>query len=372
MLNRENEAITVLHKLVTDYPKSPIAGQGGGVQLGGQLYYNSGNYQQSIAAYKNVISNFPGSDDARNALVSLETVYREINDIDSYVRYANSLPGGMRITPSRQDSLTYLAAENVYMRGNRTDAELAMTRYLQSYPNGAYSSDANYYLGVIADEKGDKQQALTHFRKVIDASNVKFLDNALIYTSQTEYKNGNLRQALADYSRLANSARNATNKQIGQMGVIRAQSQLGGYHEAVRAATELLAGNNLSAETVTEARYLRGGKAYQQINETDNAMADFQFIAKDTRSIYGAEAQFIIADTYYRWKSYDRAEAQVKKFMQKSTPHQYWMARALIVLSDTYMAKGDRFQALQYLESLRTNYKGGEADISQMIDERLK
>ncbi len=101
-------------------------------------------------------------------------------------------------------------------------------------------------------------------------------------------------------------------------------------------------------------------------------MADFQFIAKDTRSIYGAEAQFIIADTYYRWKSYDRAEAQVKKFMQKSTPHQYWMARALIVLSDTYMAKGDRFQALQYLESLRTNYKGGEADISQMIDERLK
>ncbi len=117
MLNRENEAITVLHKLVTDYPKSPIAGQGGGVQLGGQLYYNSGNYQQSIAAYKNVISNFPGSDDARNALVSLETVYREINDIDSYVRYANSLPGGMRITPSRQDSLTYLAAENVYMRG---------------------------------------------------------------------------------------------------------------------------------------------------------------------------------------------------------------------------------------------------------------
>ncbi|WP_286832580.1 MULTISPECIES: tetratricopeptide repeat protein [unclassified Proteiniphilum] len=369
MLNRENEAITVLHKLVTDYPKSPIAGQGG-VQLG-QLYYNSGNYQQSIAAYKNVISNFPGSDDARNALVSLETVYREINDIDSYVRYANSLPGGMRITPSRQDSLTYLAAENVYMRGNRTDAELAMTRYLQSYPNGAYSSDANYYLGVIADEKGDKQQALTHFRKVIDASNVKFLDNALIYTSQTEYKNGNLRQALADYSRLANSARNATNKQIGQMGVIRAQSQLGGYHEAVRAATELLAGNNLSAETVTEARYLRG-KAYQQINETDNAMADFQFIAKDTRSIYGAEAQFIIADTYYRWKSYDRAEAQVKEFMQKSTPHQYWMARALIVLSDTYMAKGDRFQALQYLESLRTNYKGGEADISQMIDERLK
>ena len=43
------------------------------------------------------------------------------------------------------------------------------------------------------------------------------------------------------------------------------------------------------------------------------------------------------------------------------------MARALIVLSDTYRDRGDSFQARQYLESLRSNYKGGEEDILQMI-----
>ena len=73
-------------------------------------------------------------------------------------------------------------------------------------------------------------------------------------------------------------------------------------------------------------------------------MEDFQLLAQDTRNVYGAEAQFILADTYYRWKSYDRAESQVKAFMQKGTPHRYWMARALIVLSDTYRAKGDEFR----------------------------
>lgn len=369
MLDRENEAITVLQRLVNEFPGSALASQGG-VQLG-QLYYNTGNYPQSIAAYKNVISRFSGSDDARNALASMETVYRDMNDVQGYVNYANSLPGGMRITPSRQDSLTYLAAESVFMRGNRTDAASSMNRYLQTYPDGAYSSDAHYYLGLIAEEKKDEQLALTHFRKVIDASNVKFLDNALLYAAQVEFKNGNYRQALADYSRLASSARNVANKQTGQLGMVRTQTALGGNHEAARAATELLAGSNLSPETVTEARYLRG-KAYQQINENDNALADFQFLANDTRSIYGAEAQFILADTYYRWKSYDRAEAQVKEFMQKGTSHQYWMARALIVLSDTYLAKGDEFQARQYLESLKNNYKGSEADIQQMINERLR
>jgi tetratricopeptide (TPR) repeat protein len=369
MLNRENEAIAVLQRLLNDFPRSPLASQGG-VQLG-QLYYNTNNFQQSINAYKSVISNFPGSDDARNALVSMETVYRDMNDIQSYVDYANALPGGLRITTSKQDSLTYLAAESVYMRGNRTEAETAMTRYVQTYPNGAYSSDAHYYLGVISDEKNNKDQALSHFRRVIDAGNIKFLDNALIYTSQTEYQNGNYREALADYSRLANSARSATNKQLGQVGVVRTQSQLGNYHEASRAATELLANSNLSPETITEARYLRG-KAYQQINESENAIEDFQFISNDTRSIYGAEAQFILADTFYKWKSYDRAEAQVKEFMQKGTPHQYWMARSMILLSDTYMAKGDEFQAKQYLESLKNNYKGDETDIQQMINERLR
>ena len=76
-----------------------------------------------------------------------------------------------------------------------------MQRYLQGYPNGAYHTDANYYLGVLADEKGNKQQAATYFRKVADAISAKYLDDALIYVSAIEYNNGNLNQALADYSR---------------------------------------------------------------------------------------------------------------------------------------------------------------------------
>lgn len=368
MMNRESEAINVLQQLVSGYPNSALSSQAG-IQLG-QLYYNGGNYQNSISAYKNVISKFPGTDDARTALLSLETVYSELNDIQSYVSYANSLPGGMRITVSRQDSLTYLAAESVYMRGSKVEAESAMQRYLQNYPNGAYHTDANYYLGVLADEKGNKQQAATYFRKVADANSAKYLDDALIYVSAIEYNNGNLNQALADYSRLANSARNQSSRQTGQMGVVRTQYRLKSFHEAARAATAFLANANLSPEVTAEARYLRG-KSLQEVNEVEKAMDDFQSLAQDTRNIYGAEAQFILADTYYRWKSYDKAESQVKSFMQKGTPHQYWMARALIVLSDTYRAKGDNFQARQYLESLKNNYKGSEADVQQMINERL-
>ncbi len=211
---------------------------------------------------------------------------------------------------------------------------------------------------------------MMHFRHVIDANNGKFLEGALVYVAETEYKDNNYQQALADYARLNNVAQSITHKQTAQLGIARTNSKLNNFHEAARAIDLLLDNKNLSPETITEAHYLRG-KAYQQAREVDKAMNDYMAIANDTRSIYGAEAQFRLAEAYYNWKSYDKAEAQVKDFMQKTTPHQYWLARALIVLSDTYKAKGDNFQARQYIESLQANYKGNESDIQQMIQERI-
>ncbi len=368
MLNRENDAVNVLNILVKEFPQSPLARQGG-VQLG-QLHYNASRYDQAVASYKTVINNFPGSEDARSALQALETVYKDMNDIDTYVRYVNSLPGGMRITPLRQDSLTYMAAESLYMRGTKREAENSLNRYLQSYPNGVYASDAHYYLGVIADENSEGAKAISHFKQVIDANNGKFLENALVYVAQSEYNRGNYQEALAYFARLSNAAQSLAHKQAAQMGIARANTKLDNYHEVTRAVDRLLENKNLSPETITEAHYLRG-KAYQQVREMDKAMSDYAIIANDTRSVYGAEAQFLMAQAYYSWKSYDKAEAQVKEFMQKTTPHQYWLARALIVLSDTYYAKDDKFQARQYIESLQANYKGGELDIQQMIEERL-
>jgi TolA-binding protein len=132
-----------------------------------------------------------------------------------------------------------------------------------------------------------------------------------------------------------------------------------------------LQGTKASAAAANEARFYRG-QSYMNLKKVDEAAADFQVVAKDTRTEFGAQSQYILADMYYKWKSYDKAEKQVLAFMKEGTPYQYWMARAVIVLSDTYAAKGDKFSARQYLESLQANYKGGEADITSMINERLQ
>ncbi len=53
-------------------------------------------------------------------------------------------------------------------------------------------------------------------------------------------------------------------------------------------------------------------------------------------------------------------------------PHNYWLARGFILLSDILRSQGSDFEADEYLRSLRQNYPGTESDIFRMIDERLQ
>lgn len=368
MLDREKDAISVLEKLMTDYPKSSVA-QKAGVQLG-QLYFNTNNPQKSIEAYKQVINNYPNTEEARTSIQSLEAVYKDVNDIGSYASYVNSLGKGNVLSASRQDSLTYLAAENVYMKGRKDESKTAFNKYLQSYPSGVFASDAHFYLGNMAFEAKDAAGALPHFVEVINSNNPKYIDDALIFASGIEFDNKNYATAYSAYEHLNMVASKTENKDVAQLGMLRCAYLMKKDSEVIAAADKLLKGAKLSTSVATEARFHRG-QSLNNTGQSDKAIADLQEVAKDTRSAFGAESQYLLAEIYLKAKSYDKAEKQVQSFMKEGTPHEYWMARAIVVLSDVYVAKGDKFQARQYLESLQANYKGKETDLTDMVASRL-
>lgn len=368
MQSKDSEAITALEQLLREYPKSNIA-QKAGVQLG-QLYFNNNNAQKAITAYKQVVSNYPNSEEARTAIQSLEGVYKDMNDISSYASYVNSLGRGTVLTASRQDSLTYLAAENVYMKGQKEASKTSFNKYLQSYPNGVFASDAHFYLGNMAFDANDKAAALTHFSEVIKSNNPKYIDNALIFASGIEFDNKNYQMAYDYYSQLDKVASNAENKDVAQLGMLRSASLMHKDDEVIIAAYKILQNKNLSESVSNEAHFYRG-RSLMNRNRVDEAIKDLEIVAKNTRTASGAESRYLLAQMSYDSKLYDKAEQQVQAFMKEGTPYEYWMARAIILLSDTYAAKNDKFSARQYLESLQANYKGAEADIKTMVSERL-
>ena len=60
------------------------------------------------------------------------------------------------------------------------------------------------------------------------------------------------------------------------------------------------------------------------------------------------------------------------EFTQMNTQQQYWLARALILLSDINLKRGEFFQARQYLLVLQENYTASGDDIPAIIAARLQ
>lgn len=366
--NSSNQAIATFQELLNKYPESPISRKAA-AEIG-LLYYQNDDYNRAIEAYKQVVTKYPDSEEARLAMRDLKSIYVDANRVDEFAALASQMPGGIRLEVSEQDSLTYIAAEKIYMRGEIVPAKASFMRYLLNYPNGAFSMNAHYYLSLVGKEQKDEEAILQHTGKLLEYPNNPYSEEALLMHGEILFNHKDYSKALADYKQLQARATTTERRQLGSTGILRCAALLKDDIEVIQAATALLTEAKLTPDLHTEALYYRA-KSYLNQKATKKAMDDFKILAKDTRTLYGAEAKYLVAQQLYSAGDYVAAEKEVLNFIDQSTPHAYWMARSFILLSDVYVAMNKKLDARQYLLSLQQNYHAND-DIEGMIEERLK
>ena len=362
------QAITSFKELLNRYPESPVSRKAA-AEIG-LLYYQNGDFNQAIPAYKQVIEKYPGSEEARLAMLDLKSIYVDMNRIDEFAALANAMPGNIRFDTNEQDSLTYVAAEKIYMKGRAEEAKSSFEKYLQSFPEGAFSLNAHYYLCLIWNEQKNYDMVLEHSGKLLEYPNNPFAEEALVMRAEVQFNKLQMEEALASYKMLKEKASNVERRQLAETGILRCAYALRDDVETIQAATDLLAEAKLSPELRNEALYYRG-KAYLKQKADTKALADLRELAKDTRNLYGAEAKYLVAQSLYDAHQYTAAEKELLGYIEQSTPHAYWLARSFVLLSDVYVAMGKDLDARQYLLSLQQNYKGDD-DIESMIESRLQ
>lgn len=365
----DNEnAIERYRMLVGNFPESNMARKAASEI--GLLYYQDDKYAEAITAYKNVIQKYPGSEEARVAQRDLKSIYIDLNRVDDYVDFASTIPGGINFDASERDSLTYVAAERVYLRGEMDEARNSFMRYLQTFPTGAFSLDANYYIGLIDYNQKATESAATHLDKVLDYPSNKYSEEAMSMRAEIAYQGKDYTRSLELYKLLRERASTSERRQLADAGMLRSAYLAGDEEETVLAASTVLSGAKVTPELETEARYYRA-KAAQSIGRIKEASADWEVLAKDTRNVYGAEAKYLLAQNLFDEGKMNEAEQLVLEYMEVSTPHTYWLARSFVLLSDVYKAMGKNLDARQYLLSLKQNYQADD-DIAGMIESRLE
>lgn len=366
-MDNNAQAIASFKELLARYPDNPISRKAA-AEIG-LLYYQDEAYSQAIEAYKLVVKNYPGSDEARLAMRDMKSIYVDTNRIDEFATLVATMPGTIGFDVNEQDSLTYTAAEKIYMRGRIEEAKGSFSNYLQSFPEGAFGLNAHYYLCLIANQQKNYDEVLLHSAKLLQYPDNKFAEEGLIMRAEVQFNQVKLTDALTTYKLLTEKATTADHRLFAQTGALRCAYLLKEDKETILAATNLLAEPKLSPEIANEARYYRA-KAYLNQRADKAAMDDLRIVAKDTRNVYGAEAKYLVAQQLYIAKEYPSAEKEALDFINQSTPHAYWLARSFILLSDVYVAMGKNLDARQYLLSLQQNYHATD-DIAGMIESRL-
>jgi len=367
-LDQEREAIATYEKLLTSYPHSTLARKASLERA--MLYRNIKENEQAIAAYRQTIEKFPGSEEAYTALDALQALYVESGRVEEYLAYTKNLAKLNMTVTTKEDSLLYASAEMQYMQADYQKATVSLSNYITQYcAGGRYCTTARYYLADAYYRLGQTTEALTHYQVLAEMNANPYQEEAATRVAEICYDKADYNCALEAFYRMHALASSRERITTARLGILRCSQALGRHQAAIDIAGQILSDTPVNEESKSEALYCRA-KAYIGLGQWSQAQPDLKILSAEVRTAQGAEAKYLLAQSYYELKDPDAAEAQIMAFAQSNTQQQYWLARALILLSDINRDKGELFQARQYLLVLQQNYTRTD-DIRPMIETRL-
>lgn len=365
-LQKTDLAVAAFQQLMETFEGSPLARKAG-IQIA-LLRYNEGQKKEAVAAYKNVIEKYPGSEEARVALNDLKTIYVNNNAVADYIDYTKGL-GSVAVQAGEQDSLSFMAAEKRLMDGNYTEATESFRKYLNDSPNGAFQTDCHYHLGRLLLAEGKNEEALEHLEFVSVQDGHKYQVEATLLTAEAWYAKKVFDKALAAFERTEKLSSERKVRSAAKLGATRCSYFLNQFKETITKANNLISETDLNTDVLREARYYRAMSLLAD-GQKDKARPDLEALSVEVQTPFGAEARFRLADYFFSKNNLKESEKIVQNFIKEGTSQSYWLARSFVLLADINTQRKDDFQAKHYLLSLKENYTENN-DIREMIDSRL-
>lgn len=319
----------------------------------GLCNYNLNNNEEALKDYQKLVSTYPQSAEANEALDNMKNIYVELGRPNDYVDFMNK--SGKVISISEADSLTYAAAELKYNSNDCAGAINAFNNYLSKYPQGGNVLAATFYRSECYAKSKDWKNALSGYDAVVNAGSSKFAERAayaaahICYFETQDYVN-----AQTYFIKLRNLATTPENQLEALRGLVRSYYQNKDYAQANDAAKDLLTKKGLSTDDKAVANLVLG-KSLQLANQCDQAIAAFKQVAAVNKSEWGAEARYEIANCYLTLNQLPQAEKAGMEVVKVTSGYDYWVAKAYILLGDVYLREKDYFNAKATYQSVAQN-----------------
>jgi tetratricopeptide (TPR) repeat protein len=319
----------------------------------GISYAYMNNDKEALVQYKKLINQYPNSAEAEDALENVEKIYVDNGQAGEYADFMRG--AGKPLSVDRVDSLTYVAAEKQYNNNEQAAALNSFNSYLQKFPNGAFSINANHYIAEIYNSKKDYKNALGYYEAVAAKGNSKFAERAVSQAARINYYElKNYVKAEAYFTQLKNIAVSQENKIDALRGLLRSQYYQQKYSEATASATELLASKNANIDDKVLSNLVLARASQNDGNYVD-AIAKYKNVVSLNKASFAAEARYEIANCLFLQNKLTEAEKAAFEVVNKSGSYEVWLTKAYILLGDIYFKQKDYFNAKATFQSIIDN-----------------
>jgi len=338
----------------------------------GMVLRNNSKFDEALECYKSVVSEMPGTEYSNDALLSIQSIYNAKKQPEKYIEYleANNLSTGTSEADRMQ--LYYNTAEQVFLAENYSGAVTSFIRFISQYPDAKNVPTAYYYLAESYKNLGQKEKACEYYRKSIDEGlSGSYAELATVNYASISLSLEHFEDAFAAYSSLLVQKDMLSSRVDALAGQMRSAYRGRLYSEAITAAKKL-EGSTDNQALRREALYVQA-KSNLVMSRRDEAFKILHKLAGEPSTAEGAEARYLIIQSSFDAGNFTEVENQVYDFAAKAGDQSYWLAKAFIVLGDSFVERGNIEQAVVTYESVRDGYTPSESgdDILDTVEHKL-
>lgn len=312
--------------------------------------YNLKQYDRTISDYKHIINHYTTHEIANSALLGLQEALSIQGASDQFepflARYKAANPDNKDIR-----SIELESAKTLYYNQNYNRAISAFQDFIKSYPDSEMIAEARYFLGESYYRNNNLQPALENFYAVASEPAARDRNRAINRIAEIELLSGNYQAAVEYFKKLVEAASNKKEEYYGWSGLMESYYHIGKYDSVNHYANIILERGAVSANAQNRARLYLGKAAYALKNH-DEAVDHFMAALNSAKDESGAEAQYLMAEIFYKKGDYKQAIQTLYDLNEKFSFYEKWLGKSFLLIADNYIALNELFQAKATLNSL--------------------
>ena len=331
---------------------------------------NLGDKNKALKYYDMVVKSAPRSAQSKSAMQGIREIYMAQGDADAYFDYAQKLGMEGNVSQMTRDSMSYAAAQKLYLDNKTAEAATSFTAYLSHYPNGYYRNDALFFLSDCHIRDGRDEDAMNTLTELAAQGHTQYSERVLDRLSSMCYKAERFEQAASAYRALYDEASATAAKTSAASGYVASTLKYADDAGIAAMADDVEKMTDVNDVARRKARYAKAGVLTRQGHEAD-AMKLYTLLSAEVKSAEGAEARYRLIEAEFKAGNNDKAEKMVYELSDSKTPQNYWLAKAFILLGYIYMSRGDAFQARATYQSVADGYSPADDGIVEEAKSKI-